>query len=125
SLPRPRGQVYLTLASDPAAIGDLDKARRVPLVFSVTLIGPLTDAAETVAIIQECRSTLTETPALTANVGYRGEDCPKSRRLPFPGHLVENATCWPRTAGDRGELERKFPGWFTRCYAVLLPTLTS
>jgi hypothetical protein len=119
-LPRSLGQVYLTLASDPAAIGDLHKARCVPPVFPRTLVGPLTDAVEKVAIVHECSPTLTESPGLgTAGEGYRGEDCPKPRRWPFPSHLPVDVTCWPRTVDERGELERKFPYLFTlRWHAV-------
>jgi hypothetical protein len=121
-LPRPLGQVYLTLAGDPVAIGDLDKARCAPPVFPITLVGPLTDAVEKVAIVHECRPTLTESPGLGAAAeGYRVEDCPKTRRCPFPGHLAEYVTCRPRNVNERDELERKFAYLFPRCHTPVLP----
>jgi len=59
------------------------KALRAPPVFPGAFIGPLTDAAETVAIVQVCRRTLTESPVLgAANVSYCVEDCSEARPLP-------------------------------------------
>ena len=101
---------YLTLGRNLAAIGELYNARCVPLVFPLTLVGPSTDAMGGVAIIRECSRILTESPALgTARVGYRGKDCPKSRRRPFPSHLPENITCWAGTVDERGEVEQNSP----------------
>lgn len=63
------GQIYLTLACDSAAIRDIDNGLRAPSIAG-TLVGPLTDAVEPVAIVKECSRTLTESPVLgTAIVG--------------------------------------------------------
>ena len=50
--PLARGQVYFALRSEPAAIRDLKKALRAPPVFPGAFVGSLTDAAESVAIVQ-------------------------------------------------------------------------
>src|SRR5216683_178633 len=43
-----------------------------------------------------------------------------SNNFPFPSHLAEYVTRWPRNVDERGELERKFAYLFTRCHTLAL-----
>src|SRR5216683_6338023 len=98
-LPRPRRKIYLAGAGESAAIGDLHSGRRGPPMFALALVGPLTNAAQDVAIVEVCRPALTESPVLAAaDKGSRVEDCAKSGPRPFKIHLNEH------TAGRSGRV---------------------
>jgi hypothetical protein len=57
-------------------------------VFPITLVGPLTDAVEKVAIVHECRPALTESPGLgTATEGYPCRRLSQTPMLSLPKSL--------------------------------------
>ena len=92
-LPGPRGQVYLTDVADSAAIGELQNVRRRPAVFALALVGPMTDAADPIAIFEECLPDHGECSALEAAYeASRFMDRSESGRRAFKIDLVDNAT---------------------------------
>lgn len=66
-LPRARSEIYLTRACESAAIGELHGGRRGPPVFALALVGPLSNAAQNLAVVEVRRPGLTESPVPAAS----------------------------------------------------------